>query len=148
MNYATILVPFDGSELAEQAITEAVTLARPHGARIILLGVMEVPTAQFEGYAEFISGVDIHDKMRDHLNGLLTGHAERLRAQGLHTDTQVRQGIPHEEIAAACNEEKVDVIVMTTHGRSGFAHFLLGSVAEKVVRTAPCSVMIVRPGRE
>jgi nucleotide-binding universal stress UspA family protein len=148
MGYRTILVPLDGSPLARLAIAEAKKLAEPGGARIILLGVVEFPTAQFEGYADFVSGFDIHERIRKYIEQFLTKEIELLHAEGYQADYLVREGFPHEEIAAACEDEKVEIIVMTTHGRTGFAHWILGSVAEKVVRSAPCSVLIVRPSSE
>ena len=56
-----------------------------------------------------------------------------------------RFGSPYQEILNVAQEKGVDLIVMGTHGRSGIAHFLIGSVTEKVIRTAPCPVLVVRP---
>ena len=148
MGYATVLVPLDGSDFARRSIDEAKKLTRPPDGRILLVGVVEVPTAQFDGYAEFVSGIDVHERIRSHLEKMLREEVEALRRGGYEADLRVREGVPHEQIAALCEEEAVEVIVMTTHGRTGFAHLLLGSVAEKVVRSAPCSVLVVRPSRD
>ena len=59
-------------------------------------------------------------------------------------DVQVQQGVPYREILDMAHTQQVDLIVMGTHGRTGLEHFFLGSVAEKVVRLAPCPVMVTR----
>ena len=144
MSYKTILVPLDGSEFSIGAVAEASSLARPFEAQIVLLSVVELPTAQFEGYAEFVSGTDIHERIRAQLEGMLQTTAEKLRADGFNVTILLREGFPHEEIISVCEELAVDLIAMTTHGRRGFIHWLMGSVAEKIVRSAPCSVLVVR----
>ena len=144
MSYKTILVPLDGSEFSTGAVEEAARLGRPHGSQLVLLAVVETQTAQFEGYAEFVSGMDIRERIRAQLEELLAKTAAELEKEGFKVKTLVRDGFPHEEIIAVCEEERADVIVMTTHGRRGFIHWLMGSVAEKVVRSAPCSVLVVR----
>jgi len=73
----------------------------------------------------------------------LEGVAARTRKPGLEVHSVLRQGSAWSEINAAAKEEKADLVVMGTHGRHGLARALLGSVAEKVVRTAPCPVLTV-----
>ncbi len=148
MGYKNILVPLDGSSFAKRAIGEAVKVACGKDARIILLGVVELPPAVFEGYSEFAVNVEASEQLKDRITVFLKGEVATLEKDGFTAEVIVRQGFPSDEIDEVANEEKVDLIVMTTHGRRGFAHFLLGSVAEKVVRTAPCSVLIMRPSKE
>lgn len=148
MAYRNILIPLDGSAFARRALDEMEKVAAKGQSRIVLLGVLEFPTAQFEGYAEFVSGIDIHDRLRVEMEKALAKEADALRAGGHLCQVIVREGFPHEEIAAVCDTEGIDLIVMTTHGRTGLAHWILGSVAERVVRSAPCSVLVVRPTRE
>ncbi len=148
MSYTCVLVPLDGSETARLALDKAVELATGWKARLVLVGVVEIPVAHFEGYGEFIAGLDVHEKLREHIRLALKREVERLAPLGVEVSARVEEGFPPERIFDICLEEKVDLIVMTTHGRRGFAHFLLGSVAERVVRTAPCSVLVVRPPSE
>jgi nucleotide-binding universal stress UspA family protein len=68
----------------------------------------------------------------------------RVTAAGLTAERVIRYGIPFQEIVDTARARRVDLIVMGTHGRTGFLHVLLGSVAEKVIRLAPCSVLVVR----
>lgn len=145
MSYQNILVPLDGSEFARRAIEEAVQIGNCGPCRILLVGVVEIPIAYFEGYGEFVAGLDVHEKLREHIAAALDKEVAALRERGVRAEARVDEGIPPERILAICVEEKVDLIVMTTHGRRGFAHLLLGSVAEKLVRMAPCSVLVVRP---
>jgi nucleotide-binding universal stress UspA family protein len=75
----------------------------------------------------------------------LEGVVARSRRPGVNLETQLRQGAPWREIDEAAKQLKVDLVVMATHARKGLARALLGSVAEKVVRTAPCPVLTVHP---
>jgi nucleotide-binding universal stress UspA family protein len=68
------------------------------------------------------------------------------RAEGRRVRTAVRVGVPYEEIVALARDERADLLVIGTRGRSGVPHALLGSVAERVVRLAPCPVLSVRAG--
>jgi len=144
MSYQNILVPLDGSMIARSAIAEAVKLAAPSKGRILLLSVVEMPPMQMEGYGEVLGTLDIQERLRAKYEALLSAEAEGLRKTGHRADTLIREGLAHEEIVAVCGEEGIDVVVMTTHGRTGIAHWIMGSVAERVVRSAPCPVLIVR----
>jgi nucleotide-binding universal stress UspA family protein len=65
-------------------------------------------------------------------------------SENLQVTRAVRHGVPYHEICKYCKEEKIDLIVLATHGRTGLAHLLLGSVTERVVRSSPCPVLTVR----
>ncbi len=146
MGYKNVLVPLDGSKIALNAIEDAVKLAKsgPGDGRIVLLAVVETPTMQFEGYGEIMGHLDIHENIHRDLKKLLDEEAAKINAQGVETKCLVLDGLPHEEIVGVCSDENINVVVMTTHGRTGIAHWIMGSVAERVVRAAPCSVFIVR----
>jgi nucleotide-binding universal stress UspA family protein len=73
---------------------------------------------------------------------------QRVTAAGVEGATLVVHGVPFHEIVATARLHHVDLIIMGTHGRSGFLHLLLGSVAENVVRLAPCAVLVTRPPQE
>ncbi len=144
MGYKTVLVPLDGSTLALTAIKDAVKLVRHTGGKIVLLSVVEVPIAQFEGYTDFVGAEEIREQFIQRMTDALATEAKALENEGIEVEAIVRQGTPHEVVSEVCSEVGAEMVVMTTHGRTGMIHFLLGSVAEKVVRSAPCSVMIVR----
>lgn len=136
-----ILVPLDGSELAESALPTAAALAAAAGGEVCLLhaavGYHIYPTpAQAErlGTAESLDGLGYITRMANYLEWLI---------KGLQASTAVVSGQPARAIAE--NASTADLIVMTTHGRSGFTRWVLGSVAESVVRLAPCPVLVL-PG--
>ncbi len=138
MTVNSILVPTDFSESSDAALHYATDMARTFGARLYLLHVpgktgenleMNFPVAQFETAPP-------HGRLNTFLS---QSDIERLRPE-----YAVRIGTPAEEIVRYADERDVDLIIMGTHGRSGVAHLLLGSVAEHVVRAAPCPVLLVR----
>jgi nucleotide-binding universal stress UspA family protein len=141
-----ILVPTDFSEPSEVAGRYAKALAETFGATLHLLHVLDesyLAWAASEGFASPL-GADVRGEAekgaRDRLQRALTD-AERDKFQAR---SVLRIGSPFAEIIRYAREENVDLIVMGTHGRGLIAHMLLGSVAEKVVRKAPCPVLTVR----
>jgi nucleotide-binding universal stress UspA family protein len=144
MEYNKILVPLDGSEFSRRAVNDAVGIAAKQRTNIILFAVVEPITSQLEGYAEFVSGADLYEQIRVELQAMLDDEAERLAANGYLVETRLCEGFANEEIIAVCKRDEIDLVVMTTHGRTGVAHWFMGSVTEKVVRCAPCSVLVVR----
>ena len=140
-----ILVPTDFSATADAALDYAYVLAERFGASIELLHVLDDPFVADGMAAEaYISESPV---LR---SAMLHDAQERLRHRA-----SAREGIPHIEtevlfghgartIAEYAAERGADLIVMGTHGRTGFAHLLLGSVAERLVRTSPCPVLTVR----
>jgi nucleotide-binding universal stress UspA family protein len=136
-----ILVPHDFSDTAEHALSFALDLASKLGAHITVMHAYELPSYAYpEGLAltAELTG-NIQRAAQSALEGVLT----RARRPGLEIEAQLRQGVAWREIEACAAEKKADLIVMGTHGRRGLARALLGSVAEKVVRTAPCPVLTV-----
>lgn len=140
IGWQRILVPIDFSETSDSAVQHGLELARTFHCALILLHVGDKAAADVE--TEFPLGLD---------GSMLDAHRERLlkvltpaeQAQ-MHPEFVVASGSPAAEIVRCAAEREVDLIVMGTHGRSGVGHVLLGSVAEKVVRTAPCPVLVVR----
>lgn len=145
MTASRILVPVDFSEHSGRALDCAKTLAGKFGASLHLLTVVPNPftlpdpgpwyVPLPEGYAE-----GLRQDSESHLRGLLT-QAEQTQ---LHSECAVAFGDPYREILDYVRRGSIDLIVMGTHGRGGVAHALMGSVAEKVVRTAPCPVLTIR----
>jgi nucleotide-binding universal stress UspA family protein len=140
-----ILVPHDFSETAEHALSYAIGLAHKLGAAITLVHAFDTPSY---GYPDsFVAHHDVARQFERAAVESLELIAARVREQGLPVETVLWRGAPWVEIAALAEQIRADVIVMGTHGRRGIAHALLGSVAEKVVRVAPCPVMTVRSPR-
>jgi universal stress protein A len=135
-----ILVPHDFSETSEAAVRHAVALARTFQAQIYVLHVGE--KAQNDLETEFPLGLDgaVQDATRERLLRILTP-AEQVE---LNPQFALCPGTPAHEIVRFATDEDIDMIVMGTHGRGVIGHVVLGSVAEKVVRTAPCPVLTVR----
>jgi nucleotide-binding universal stress UspA family protein len=140
-----MLVPHDFSETSEAAMQYAVELARMFGAKLHILHVSE--KARFEMATEFPLGLDmsLEDAVRERLLKIMTTADQR----EFNPSFQVISGVAYAEIVRYAKERGIDLIVMGTHGRGFVAHAVMGSVAEKVVRNAPCPVLTVRhPERE
>jgi universal stress protein A len=138
-----ILVPVDLSPLSKKAFKYALRLAQQFGTELALLHVVE-PTAPatFDGGAFVPSYIDeVPPKAEKELRKLinLAHNAEVPKARSLFC-----QGIASHEIVEEAKALNVDLIVMATHGYTGWKHFCIGSTAERVVRAAPCPVLVVR----
>jgi len=138
------LVPIDFSACAEQALDYAIRLARTLNARLTVLHVIQpVPMAGVD------MGVALPEAYLRELEEAVQRNMEealaRVTAAGLTAERVVLYGVPFQEIVEAAKARQVDLIVMGTHGHTGLMYVFLGSVAEKVVRLAPCSVLVVRP---
>ena len=136
-----LLVPLDGSEYAERALTYAEKLAERFGSRLSLLSVLLRPVSPG---APRISRLD--EQSRERLKGQLEGTAAEVRERsGLQAvQTDVCFGEPAEQIMEFAQSHGVDLIVMSTHGLGATGRYALGSVALKVLMTAPCPVFMVR----
>jgi nucleotide-binding universal stress UspA family protein len=143
-----ILHPTDFSAEAGAAEAEAVRLARALGAELILLHV----SVEAMYYAETPFGLDrmeaLYAAQAEWADKQLAERAQRLTAAGVKTTPRQRVGVPHQEIVKAAADEHATYIVMGTHGRGGFQRFMIGSVADRVVRAAACPVMTVRTAEE
>ena len=141
MEIRHILSPTDFSEHAKQAVTAAFGLAQRFGAKLSLLHVIEVPVYAIE------VALPLENLEREARRGLALLHPE---AEAAHVDVArlVELGVPYQRILETARTEQVDLIVMATHGRTGLGHLFVGSVAERVVRLAPCPVLTIRPPGE
>jgi nucleotide-binding universal stress UspA family protein len=138
-----ILVPTDFSDASREALLEARKFAEKFGARLTLLYVVEPPVYPEIIYAPLITESEqIVSACQEKLNQITRQNRIPPR---LIQQTLVRTGSPALEIADAARTLKVDLIVISTHGRSGLARAFMGSTAERVVRHAPCPVLVVRP---
>jgi nucleotide-binding universal stress UspA family protein len=143
--YRKALIPLDGSIVAEGIIPHAMKVARALDLELVLVQVvLRVPPQVMEGRHEV---VDHTDRLCQEAEQYLSGVAEGLRARGMRVETVVRVGEPAPEIVGAAREAGVDLIAMTTHGRSGLSRLLFGSVAEAVLRRAHVPLLLL-PLRE
>jgi nucleotide-binding universal stress UspA family protein len=134
----TVLVPLDGSMLAELALNFAESLARASGARLILLRVV-VPYS-FGGTNE----AEARAKAIDEAERYLAGLVDRLVQHGIEAEATVLYGEAAPSIVDVARLRAVDLIAMCTHGRGGLGRWVYGSVAERVLATAPTAVLLVR----
>ena len=137
--FRKILVPVDFSEAGKPALEQARSLALICGASVRLLHVREmvytettVPVTAFESA-----------EMRKHIEREMGAIQTRV-FKGVKTEYEVCDGLPFQEIVLAASKHGCDLVVMTTHGYTGLKHILLGSTAERVVRYAPCPVLVIR----
>jgi nucleotide-binding universal stress UspA family protein len=147
MRIKKILVPIDFSEGGQEALDYAAGLFAQDG-QIIVLHVVEplyyATPADLYGSAANL-GALLNEQQR-FAKQQLAKVAQRLAKDGLRVKAVLETGAPYQMILDAAEKLKVDLIVMATHGRTGFTHLLLGSVAEKVVRSSRCPVLTVRAG--
>ena len=141
----TIIHPTDFSMEAAAAEGEAARLARRLGGELLLLHV-SVETALYGESAFGMSDVKrVYDAQARWAEDRLAERAEALTKDGIPTRWRRRIGVVHEAISDTAREEAADYIVIGTHGRSGLERLMLGSIADRVIRTAPCPVVAVRP---
>jgi len=140
MRIRRILFPTDFSENADYAFQYALTFAREFGAKLYLEHVVYFPPQM----PEYDIG-QVIDGLVKSAEKSLGKMIEKTREREVIFHPVVRVGVEHGEITALAEKEKIDLIVMGTHGRTGIAHAFLGSVAERVVRHAPCPVLTVKP---
>jgi len=142
-----ILVPTDFSEPSDAALEYAATLAGRLGASLHLLHVFEDPYLSGGAFAaEMYAPIpaDLRDTLLTEAKKQLEDRLAKLAADRFQATADVYTGPTARAIADYAKANDLDLIVMGTHGRGGMAHLLLGSVAERVVRTAPCPVLTVR----
>lgn len=145
--YSRILVPLDGSKLSERALGPATSMARRCGARLVLLRVpvateLLVAASAASAYgALYTEGSlkDAHNTARSYLNDIAT----QLATDDLAVQTRVIEGDVAATILDVAHHEQVDLIVMSTHGYSGFTRWMLGSITERVLQHSPCPVMAI-----
>ena len=139
-----ILVPTDLSNLSLVAMDYAISLAMMYKAKIYMLHVIDHdPVLAFPTVDRHFQTVprDARKRARKSLKHWIS---DRWKSGGAITEV-VRRGDPSKEIVGFAREKGIELIVMATHGRSGIAHFIMGSVAEKVVRYAPVPVLTIKP---
>ncbi|MBI4319217.1 MAG: universal stress protein [Chloroflexi bacterium] len=142
--YNRALVTLDGSELAEEVIPYAEDIARNMDCELILMRVAPPAHAVLED-GRMVSTVDAEvDRVRTELREYLEKVADVMRAKGFKVRTVVQFGEPAEEIVDYARDNGVDLVAMSTHGRSGVSRWVYGSVADRVLRGASTPILLIR----
>jgi nucleotide-binding universal stress UspA family protein len=139
--YRHILIPTDGSKLAEHGVAHGLALAKFLGAKVSVIFVVE-PFSEMTG--RFQEAVAKYAELRkEQATSTLDHAADRAKEAGVPCDTiRVESAQPHQAIIAAAEEKGCDLIVMSSHGRSGLSMFLIGSVTNKVLTQAKIPVLV------
>lgn len=137
-----ILVPVDFSPCARKALAYALPFAKTYGATITLLHVVE--PIYLAGEYGVIDAAEIEASLRQGGQTALEKFVAEEIPAGIRAATSLRVGSPAREVVQAAKDLPADLLVISTHGRTGLGHVLLGSVTERVVRAAPCPVLVVR----
>ncbi|MCA9108602.1 MAG: universal stress protein [Planctomycetaceae bacterium] len=153
INMRRILLPTDFSHFSQPAVLFACGLVDKFHAE---LHVLHVEEDLRDLLPDFGMGIDLqpfreawtqsHDKREVEILARLSDVLDHEWKQGKQTTIAAKNGKPDLEITQYANEHEIDLIVMGTHGRTGLSHAMIGSVAEKIIRMAPCPVMTIRAG--
>lgn len=140
-----IVCPVDFSDASAKATTYAAELARQLGAELHLLHVL--PTVAYAMVAEsYTVKPDLVRELKQEVKQRVEDLRASLASDTLKVEASMVEGVPYKAIHEAAHKLNADLLVMGTHGRTGFAHLLLGSVTERVVRTSTIPVLTVHPG--
>jgi nucleotide-binding universal stress UspA family protein len=141
--YRHILIPTDGSDLAEHGVAHGIALAKSLGAKVSVIFVLE-PFSELTG--RFLEAVARYAELRkEQATSVLDRAANAAKEAGISCETiQVENGQPHQAIIAAAEDKGCDLIVMSSHGRSGLSKLLIGSVTNRVLAHAKIPVLICR----
>jgi nucleotide-binding universal stress UspA family protein len=145
MTYERILVTTDGSEGAKAAAEHAVEIAEKNSAELHVLYVIDIGVdASLSSVSDLMGQLESSGKL-EKIGENATEEIEKMvENRGVDSKVAIERGIPHKEIKVYADEEEIDMIVMGTEGRTGLDRMLLGSVAEKVVRSSDVPVLTVR----
>jgi universal stress protein A len=137
-----ILVPSDFSAASSNAFRYALRLAQKFGSNLLLIHVLEPALAPV--YTALAEGSPLCEEDFAAAGRNLGEWADSAAASGTKAKLTLRVGLPAHEIVETAKDRDVDLIVIATHGHTGWKHFCIGSTAERVVRAAPCPVLVVR----
>jgi universal stress protein A len=144
MEIKTIVVPTDFSQHAEHALQWALAMAADWNAKIVLFHAAPRSYMAFPESVYLVDLVNLEQEILAHAEKRLGELAAQKGTKTVMVETRAVMGEPVWEICQAAEQEQADLIVMGSHGRTGLSHVLLGSVAERVVRHAPCPVLVAR----
>lgn len=146
INLNHILAATDFSEVSSAALAYAFDLAEKFDARVTLVHVSHEPLILPPTDESYVPPVPDLESLEKDARSRLEKAAEPARKRGIEVDVRWAHGTPFVEVVREAREREVDLIVAGTHGRGPITHLLLGSVAENIVRQAPCPVLTVREG--
>ena len=143
----TILLPTDFSGCANYAVAYAAAIARAARAKVICIYVLEpmVPAVGYTGLADPMPIADISEQLEDSAERELPQVVHCAELHGLEVEEVITHGDASAEIVRVATEREVDLIVISSHGRTGLGRMIFGSTAEAVVRHARCPVLVVKP---
>jgi nucleotide-binding universal stress UspA family protein len=140
-----ILCATDFSPASTRVYQYAVDLASRLQAEIMLIHAYQIPAYTLpDGVVEV--PVEVETGIRERLTGQLSDFASSIDTKGVRIEAKLFDGVPYVEITRAARDLNADLVIIGTHGRTGLAHLLLGSVAERVVRTSEVPVLTIRAG--
>ena len=141
--FRRILVATDFTPASEPALEEAIELAKGDGTELLIAHAYQLPNVP---EAESVAG-DVYDEwvqsLRDRVVDRLKPLVEKAGSEGIRAEALILTGAPYEAITQAAEEQGADLVIMGTHGRKGVSRLFLGSVASRVISTAPCPVLTV-----
>ena len=144
--WSSVIVPLDGSDIAEAILSPVATLAKALGLQVILIRIYGLPLATYGGDDYYVPDyLELKDQIKDDADGYLSSRASLLRAQGVaDVSTVAVEGSAADAILSFARKTPDNLVAMSPYGRSGLQRWVLGSVTEKVVRRCEDPVLIVR----
>ena len=145
-----ILVPTDFSEYSDRALKQALDIAKHYNAKVFLLHVVHgegyFSTADFAISTEMMQKINnaAFARAQDSLDKQLYSFPQAKEAEVVEVVTNIRQGVPYEEILKEAKEHGIDLIVIASLGRSGISKYLIGSVSRNVLKGATCPVLLTK----
>lgn len=146
--YKKIVVPIDGSGWSERAIPHAVDIARISNGEIILLHILKPPLHEYADTLALAGQDEQMNRIRDNIKQKLMALRSQLRDEGIHCRVQVIEAVGvAAQIGDYVRDEEADLVVMSTHGRTGLGRFVFGSVAHNVMQAVDVPVLLIRPDK-
>lgn len=147
--YKKIVVPLDGPGWSQRAVPHAIDIARTNDAELILLHVFRTPAAEYTDQLSLAGQEDQIQQMREQMKQFLIGIRNELRGEHMNVRSHMIEGAGVANlICEFVNSEGIDLVVMSTHGRSGIARFLFGSVTNKIMQCVKVPVLLIHPEKD
>ena len=145
MAYQTIVVPVDGSETAYAAVAKSIEFAQAFGSKIIVVQVLSLDPYIAAEYISAHQTNDLIERARTSIIESLDAAKAKFNQYGIEVETKILEGqVIHREIIKVAEENHADLIIIGSHGRTGFKKFFLGSVAQSLLGESHIPVLIVR----